>query len=112
MKVETGYDEIIDEKVIEDCEMQDACASGLNWLRAKPRTFAQLRKHSTDWFRWLAVHSTVKPVLEKLAGDSYSYVRRGVAQNANTPVPVLEKLAGDSDSDVGRAAQQNPARLR
>jgi hypothetical protein len=56
--------------------------------------------------------NTPVPVLEKLAGDSYSYVRREVAQNANTPVPVLEKLAGDSDSDVGRAAQQNPARLR
>ena len=101
--------EIIDEKVIGDCEMQGACNAGLDWLRKKPRTYKQLSTKSKDWLRWLAQHSTLPYVLEKLSADSDSYVRRFVAQNAATPVPVLEKLSADSDTDVRRGVAQNAA---
>ena len=94
------YAEIIDEKVIKDCEINGACDLGLSWLRAKPRTFEQLRDCKLDWFRWLAQHTTISVIPEKLSADSNYYVRWGVALNAHTPVKVLEKLSADSDNSV------------
>ena len=99
--------DIIDEKVIEACELDGACNSGLTWLRSKPRTFADLRAYFRDWYQWLANHAVPVPVLELLAKDSHVDVRRGVAKNQNTPVPVLELLAKDSHVDVRRGVAEN-----
>ena len=68
--------EIIDDKVIENCALNGACDVGLEWLRRKPRTYADLRQLHKDWYNWLAQRSSLPAVLEKLAGDQYSYVRR------------------------------------
>ena len=103
-------EEIIDEKIIEDCEMNGACDDGLNWLRAKARTFQELRDHNLSWYEWLASHSTIPSVLEKLAADQAADVRYCVAQNANAPVAVLEKLAADQDADVRREAKERLSR--
>jgi antitoxin component of MazEF toxin-antitoxin module len=100
-------EEIIDQKVIENCEINNACAAGLTWLKVKPRTYADLRKKSMEWYQWLSCNSTLPAVLEKLALDSDAYVRRYVAQNAQVPAAVLEKLALDSDADVRRGVAQN-----
>ena len=75
------YAEIIDETVIEDCEMQIACEPGLKWLRSKSRTFNQLKENHPDWWNWLAEHTTLPVVLEKLATDSVADVRRGAKKN-------------------------------
>lgn len=83
-------DSVIDDKVIEDCELNGACDSGLNWLRLKARTFKQLRKYKCSWLVWMAKHITLAFVLELLSKDADADVRRSVAQNPNTPVPVLE----------------------
>jgi hypothetical protein len=101
------YAEIIDEKVIEDCEINGACGSCLSWLRARPRTFEQLRNHKLDWFQWLAHHTTIPALLDKLSADSDNDVRRGVAGNPNTPVKVLDKLSADSYYDVRWEAKKN-----
>ena len=106
------YAEIIDERVIEDCEINRACDSGLSWLRARPRTLEQLRDYKLDWFKWLAQHTTVPALLEKLSADSNNEVRWCVAQNAHTPVKVLEKLSDDSDNDVRWEAKKNKANRR
>ena len=101
------YAEIIDERVIEDCEINGACDSGLSWLRAMPRTLEQLRDYKLDWFRWLAQYTTVPALLEKLSADSDNDMRKGVAQNAHTPVKVLEKLSADSYYGVRWGVAQN-----
>ena len=93
---------VIDEKVIENCEHNGACDEGLNWLRLKARTFAQLSKYKTSWLMWMAKHITLAFVLELLSKDSVADVRWGVAQNPNTPVTVLELLSKDSDAYVRR----------
>jgi hypothetical protein len=100
--------EIIDEKVIENCELNDACDEGLNWLRKTPRTYQDLRTYRMEWFRWMAEHCTLPTVLEKLSTDTDAYVRRNIAANQQTPVTVLEKLSTDTDADVryGVAANQ------
>ena len=92
--------EVIDERVIENCELNNACDEGLNWLRKKPRTYQQLGKYRREWIVWLARYGTLPSVLEKLAKDSDADVRWTVAGNAQTPVVVLEKLATDSHADV------------
>jgi hypothetical protein len=69
-------EEIIDQKVIKNCEINNACEPGLTWLEAKPRTYADLRKKSMDWYQWLSRNSTLPAVLEKLALDSDDDVRR------------------------------------
>ncbi|MFP5276949.1 MAG: hypothetical protein ACLGPM_07530 [Acidobacteriota bacterium] len=100
-------EEIIDEKIIEDREIHGACDAGLNWLRKRPGTLQELRNHNLSRSRWLARHSTIPAVLEKLAGDQDAYVLGGVAQNANTPAAVLEKLAGDQKAYVRGGVAQN-----
>jgi len=45
-------DSVIDEEVIEACRKAGACAVALMWVKAKPRTYRQLRDHSlkvSDW---------------------------------------------------------------
>ena len=102
-------DDVIDEKVIEACELAEACEAGLGWLRATPRTYAQLREHSMDWYKWLASHRNYPEVLELLSKDAVYYVRRGVAQNPNTPISTLELLSKDADNDVRWGVAQNPS---
>jgi len=46
--------------------------------------------------------------LTKLATDKDDYVRRGVAENSNTPVEVLTKLATDKSEEVRSAVAENP----
>jgi Leucine rich repeat variant len=92
--------EVIDEKLIEACEIAGACDEGLSWLRKQPRTFGEMRNYKLSWLQWMADNLRDSAVLEKLAGDAHYGVRCGVASNANTPVAVLEKLAGDADNDV------------
>jgi hypothetical protein len=43
---------------------------------------------------------TPTPVLRKLAEDPIVFVRRGVAQNDNTPAPLLARLNNDTDLRV------------
>jgi hypothetical protein len=99
-------EEIIDEKVIENCEINGACETGLNWLRRQPRTYGELCEQKPDWWQWLANNCSLPAVLEKLATDQAADVRRGVAQNANTPGSALEKLATDQDAYVRREAKK------
>ena len=101
-------DSVIDEKVIENCELNGACDEGLNWLCLKARTFASLRKYKNSWFQWLAEHITLAFVLELLSKDADTYVRWGVARNPHTPVAVLELLSKDADTDVRWGVAQNP----
>ncbi|WP_263334509.1 hypothetical protein [Acidicapsa dinghuensis] len=107
---------VIDEKVIENCEINDACEAGLSWLRKKPRSFADLRDHRMDWYRWLAEHCTISDVLDQLATDTVAYVRCGVAENAATPPATLRQLATDTEADVRCGVAKNaatpPATLR
>ena len=84
--------EIVDGSVIENCASNRACEPGLTWLREKPRTFGELRAKNDFWWLWLANNVSLPAVLEKLAGDSDTYVRRSIAANPNTPVAVREKL--------------------
>ncbi|HOW80725.1 MAG TPA: hypothetical protein PK406_14875, partial [Verrucomicrobiota bacterium] len=48
-------------------------------------------------------------LLERLAGDKESWVRRPVAEHPATPVAVLERLAGDKTVSVREAVAKNPA---
>ena len=105
--ITTEATEIIDEKIIENCELNGACSEALKWVRKQPRTFAELREYREPWIYWLAENSSMPAVLEKLSSDAYSDVRYYVAQNANTPVAVLEKLSSDADSGVRRGVAQN-----
>ena len=104
-------EEIIDEKIIENCEVNGACSEGLEWLREKPRTFSELKIHSKSWFNWLAENSSLPEVLSKLAEDANSDVRYYVAGNTNSPVEVLSKLAEDANSAVRYAAKRRMAGL-
>ena len=52
--------------------------------------------------------NTSKSVLEKLADDSKAYVRKIVAINRNTPETVLKKLADDIYFTVRKNVAQNP----
>ena len=67
--------EVIDEKVIEACEIAGACNEGLNWLRAQPRTFSDMRTYRPEWLRWMAGNIGDVEVLTKLAEDTISDVR-------------------------------------
>ena len=98
-------EEIIDETVIENCELRGACKPGLRWLRSKPRTYANLRSSRFKWYRWLSTYCTLPRVLAKLAADQDVYVRWLVARNSNSPVAVLKKLAADKDASVRREAK-------
>ena len=62
---------------------------------------------SVDLRKERAKNSTSPAELEKLAEDEDEYVRRYVAENANTPVSVLEKLAEDENEDVRKAVATN-----
>jgi hypothetical protein len=108
--IQTEYlNELIDEKVIENAEINDACDAAVDWTREKPRTYGELRKENPSWMIWLTQNTTLNYVLEKLSTDTYSDVRRGVAQNAATPVAVLEKLSTDTYSYVRRVAKRRLA---
>jgi hypothetical protein len=96
--------DLIDEKVIMQCEMAGVCESGLTWLREKPRTYANLRDESLGWYCWMANHINYAPTLKLLAKDASDYVRAGVARNAATPSPALELLAKDAHYTVRRTA--------
>ncbi len=100
-------DDVIDHKVIEACEIAGACASGLEWLSASPKTYKQLRAKSLDWYRWLASHKNYPATLELLSKDADVYVRWGVAQNVGTPVATLELLSKDAAVYVRRGVAQN-----
>ena len=107
--------EIIDEKVIENCELNDACDEGLHWLRKTPRTYQDLRTYRMEWFRWMAEHCTLPTVLEKLSTDTDAYVRYGVAANQQTPVtddfktgnPEMGSLGAQRTGAVPRSARMN-----
>jgi hypothetical protein len=92
-----SFDDVIDEKVIEACELEGACEQGLNWLREKPKTYSELRKRQQQWVMWMASHKNYPATLELLAKDSDVYVRWGVAANPSAPTATLELLAKDSD---------------
>jgi hypothetical protein len=105
----------------------------LVWLRAKPRTFGELRAEEIDWLRWMAATVrdpdileklsmdpdidvrmwvacnpvTPEPTLEKLAEDPIVFVRRGVAQNRKTSISLLERLIEDSDLTVQALVSRN-----
>ena len=100
--------EIVDGSVIENCASNGACCEGLNWLCEKPRTFGELRAKNDFWWLWLANNVSLPAVLEKLAGDSDTYVRRIIADNPSTPSTVLEKLAGDSSEHVRMRVERHP----
>ena len=99
--------DVIDEQVIEACELEGACREGLTFLLEAPRTIQELRDRSLNWLAWMASHKNYPPVLELLAKDADVDVRGGVAQNAQTPTPVLELLAKDADVDVRMHVAQN-----
>jgi len=46
-------------------------------------------------------------VLGRLAEDAIVFVRRGVAQNKNTPMPLLARLCDDADVVVRALASRN-----
>ncbi|HEY1810622.1 MAG TPA: hypothetical protein VGG42_18820, partial [Acidobacteriaceae bacterium] len=102
-------DSIIDEKIIEACEAEDACEEGLSWLRKKPRSFADLKRLKPEWYRWLAAHKNYPATLELLAKDADADVRWSVAGNAATPPATLELLAKDADAYVRRSVAGNAA---
>ena len=98
-------DSVIDEEVIEACRKAGACAVALMWVKAKPRTYRQLRDHSLNWCWWLARNYPSPKVLALLSKDSNVNVRWVVARNAGTPAAVLELLSKDSDVYVRRVAK-------
>src|ERR1035437_2479518 len=104
--------DVVDEKVIEACEMGGACSSGLKWLRSSPRSYSELRAYSLDWYKWMASHKNFPATLELLAKDSAVDVRRGIAENASTPVATLELLAKDSAVDVRWGIAENRSEER
>jgi hypothetical protein len=101
--------DVMDEEVIAACEADGACAEGLHWLRAMARTYAELRRHRLEWYKWLAAHRVPPATLELLAKDSDVDVRWRVAGNPSTPPATLELLAKDSDVGVRRRVAGNPS---
>ena len=69
-------DSVIDEEVIEACRKAGACAVALMWVKAKPRTYRQLRDHSLNWCWWLARNCPSPKVLALLSKDSDVIVRK------------------------------------
>ena len=59
-------------------------------------------------FNLLENNNASPEIIEELAGDEDSYVRKEVAYNPNTPVDILRKLAEDENSDVRWGAIRNP----
>jgi len=74
-----------------------------------PNFWAKFKLEKLEKDKAAAVNpNTPVSVLEKLAEDEESLVRRGVALNPNTPVSVLEKLAEDEESLVRSGVAHNP----
>ena len=65
-----------------------------------------LKKHGK--INLLENNNASPEIIEELAEDEDSYVRKEVAYNPNTPVEVLRKLTGDEDKDVRWGAIRNP----
>jgi hypothetical protein len=98
---------VIGDDVIYVFEGFDATEDALRWLRARPRTFGELRAEDIDWLRWMAANIRDRDLLEKLSQDSDSDVRMWVACNPMTPEPVLGRLVSDPVVFVRRGVAQN-----
>ena len=59
-------------------------------------------------FNLLENNNASPEIIEELAGDEDSYVRKEVAYNPNTPVDILRKLAEDKDWRARAGVPRNP----
>ena len=59
-------------------------------------------------FNLLENNNASPEIIEELAEDEDSYVRKEVAKNPNTPVEILRKLAGDKGANVKYSVAKNP----
>ena len=59
-------------------------------------------------FNLLENNNASPEIIEELAEDEDSYVRKEVANNPNTPVDILRKLAGDKGANVKYSVAKNP----
>src|ERR1700733_14582995 len=97
----------IGDDVIYVFEGFDVTEDALRWLRARPRTFGELRAQDIDWLRWMAANTDDRDLLEKLAGDAEGDVGMWVACNPMTSEEMLGRLAEDAIVFVRRGVAQN-----
>jgi hypothetical protein len=78
-----------------------------------PQTFRsltqQFERRANDAIAQLITHPNILPErLEDFSTHDYDLIRKGVAQNPNTPIPVLQMLATHPTLGNRRAVAQNP----